>query len=107
MLRDAIMKSGKQRRADLQVREEVTVMNFQELEQRLIALERDVAQLRSALANGEHAPSWERAVGMFTGDERLKGLFEPALELREKDRARARNRAQRAKRRVKSGKTAQ
>jgi hypothetical protein len=60
------------------------------LEERVAALEREVARLKAALAESTRPRTWQDTVGMFTGDEAMKGLFDPGLELREKDREKAR-----------------
>ncbi|HEV3262397.1 MAG TPA: hypothetical protein VG013_36435 [Gemmataceae bacterium] len=69
------------------------------LEQRVAALEGQVADLRAALANGAGLKDWRRTMGMFAGDEVMKQIFDEALKFREADRARARR--QRKPRRAK------
>lgn len=59
------------------------------LEQRVAALERQVARIKVQHANGPQDKSWLRTMGMFAGDEGLKEVFEEAMKLREKDRQRA------------------
>jgi hypothetical protein len=71
------------------------------LEKRVEALEKQVAELRMAMANGARPKDWRRTIGMFTGDEGMQQLFEEALKSREADRARARRR-QATSRRAKS-----
>ena len=68
------------------------------LEDRVAALEKEVTQLKAALANGARAKDWRRTIGMFTGDEVMKRIDEEAQKYREKDRekARRRDRASRA-----------
>lgn len=62
------------------------------LEERVAALEQQVAELKAALANGHRPKDWRRTIGMFTGDEVMKSIFDEALKLREQDRERARRR---------------
>jgi hypothetical protein len=46
-------------------------MTVKELEQRVIALEEEVKQLKRerTTLRGEHAPDWRRAVEKYRGDE--------------------------------------
>jgi hypothetical protein len=60
------------------------------LEERVAALERDVARLKASDANGSPRKDWRRTVGMFTDDPEVQRLFEEAMKLRAADRARAR-----------------
>jgi hypothetical protein len=60
------------------------------LEERVAALEREVAELRAWSANGSFPKDWRRTVGMFTDDPGMQRLFAEAMRLREADRARAR-----------------
>ena len=62
------------------------------LNERLTALEREVAELKALLTTGDRPKDWRRTVGMFTDDEGMQELFAEAMKLREKDRARARRR---------------
>lgn len=62
------------------------------LEQRVTELEQQVAELREVQTNGLPAKDWRRTIGMFTGDEGMKEIFDEAMKLRERDRARARRR---------------
>lgn len=61
------------------------------LEQRITALEQQVAELRAA-ANGSSTKDWRRTIGMFTGDKVMKQIFDEALKFREADREKARRR---------------
>jgi len=62
------------------------------LEQRVTALEQQVAELKAqGMNNGENKP-WLRVLGIFAGDEGMKEIFDEALKLCEKDRQRARRR---------------
>ena len=62
------------------------------LEQRVAALERQVAQLQGQDGNGKPEKPWLTTMGAFSGDEGMKEIFEEALKFREKDRERARRR---------------
>jgi hypothetical protein len=71
------------------------------LEERVAALEREVARLKASGTSGSARKDWRRTVGMFTDDPEAQRLFEEAMKLREADRARAR-RTPRPKRRAKT-----
>ncbi len=62
------------------------------LEQRVSALEREVADLKAQQTNGHEQKPWLRALGMFAGDAGMKVIFDEALKFRERDRQRARRR---------------
>jgi hypothetical protein len=64
----------------------------QTLEQRVAALEQQVAQMKAQGINGRDQKPWLRVQGVFAGDEGMKEIFEEALKLREKDRQRSRRR---------------
>lgn len=66
------------------------------LEKRIAELERKVAQLEVAQANGSPAKDWKSTFGMFSGDEGMKEIDDLALAYREADRERARRRFARA-----------
>jgi hypothetical protein len=70
------------------------------LEQRVAALERELAELKSQRRKGR-AKDWRRTVGIFTDNPGMKELFAEAMKLREADRRTARRR-QRKKRRAAS-----
>jgi hypothetical protein len=63
-------------------------MTVKELEQRVMALERQVKQLkRERLAqNGTGIPDWKRAVQKSRGDEDILAVLNEAMKLREKER---------------------
>ncbi len=61
-------------------------------QERVTALEKEVAELKRSGANGKQPMDWRSVVGMFGDDEGMKRIFENALAYREKDRARARRR---------------
>lgn len=60
-------------------------MKKQNLEERVAALEKKVAELGSAL-NGVYQKNWRRTFGIFTGDEGMKRVDEEARKIRERDR---------------------
>ncbi len=62
------------------------------LEERVAALERQVAHLQAAVANGAYVRDWRRTIGMFTDDPGMQEVFKEAIKIREADRARARRR---------------
>jgi hypothetical protein len=59
------------------------------LEQRVAALEQQVAELTTHQANGATKKPWMETIGMFTNDEGMKEIFDEAMRLREKDRRNA------------------
>jgi hypothetical protein len=71
------------------------------LEQRVAALERQMASLLAKQANGAEKKDWRRTVGMFTDNPGMQELFAEAQKIREADRKKARGR-QTKKRRVQS-----
>jgi hypothetical protein len=62
------------------------------LEERVTALEREVAGLKAALANGVRPKDWRRTIGMFSDDPGMQAIFKEAMKFREADRAKARRR---------------
>jgi hypothetical protein len=60
------------------------------LEQRVAALEHELAVLKEAVANGTLLKDWRRTIGMFSGDAVMKQIDEEARKIREADRRRAR-----------------
>jgi hypothetical protein len=62
------------------------------LAQRVSTLEREVAELKEAVANGTPAKDWRRTIGMFTDDPGMQEVFREAMKIREADRERARRR---------------
>jgi hypothetical protein len=63
------------------------------LEQRVAALEEELAGLKSRRRNGR-TKDWRRTVGIFTDNPGMKQLFAEANKLREADRNKARRRQQ-------------
>jgi len=76
-------------------------MSKSSLEQRVAALEREVAELKAAAANGSAKKDWRNTIGMFSGDEVMKRICDYALQYREKDREKARKRQERTQRKNK------
>lgn len=60
-------------------------MAQQTLEDRVAALERQVADLTQKTAN-EARKDWRRTIGMFTGDEAMKQIDAAGKRIRETDR---------------------
>jgi hypothetical protein len=60
------------------------------LEQRVAALERELAELKARPDNGP-VKDWRRTIGVFTDNTGMKELFAAALKLREADRWKARH----------------
>jgi hypothetical protein len=67
-------------------------MTQRNLEERVAALEMQVAELKASLANGARPGDWRGTIGMFTGDEVMKRIDEEARKYREADRRKARHR---------------
>jgi hypothetical protein len=63
-------------------------MNKSTLEERVAALERQVAELREVVTNGNQTKDWRRTIGMFAGDEVMKEIFDEPLKYRQEDRER-------------------
>ena len=68
------------------------------LEERIAVLEQQVADLKTAVANGQGLEDWRRTIGMFAGDEVMKRILDEALRFRERDRERARHRPAKGRR---------
>jgi len=73
-------------------------MSQSTLEQRVAALEREVAELRTVLANGGQIKDWRSTVGMFSGDEGMKRIDEAGRRWREAERRKARRKSVRTRR---------
>jgi hypothetical protein len=67
-------------------------------EQRITALEQQVAQLRAQRSNGRRKKDWRRTVGIFTDNPAMQELFAEAMKLREADRKKARRKRQKPQR---------
>lgn len=64
----------------------MSTITLENLEQRLAALEKEVAQLRLAQQPRPRFKDWRQAVGMFPGDDCMKQIDEAGREIREADR---------------------
>jgi hypothetical protein len=56
------------------------------LEERVAALEGQIATLLKRAVADDSRPAWLRAAGRFTGDEVMQAIDEAALKYREEDR---------------------
>jgi hypothetical protein len=65
-------------------------MTIKALEQRLAAVEAELAELKRKVAEPKPQRDWRKTIGMFTDNEGMKEMFQDALKLREADRAKAR-----------------
>lgn len=61
------------------------------LEERVAALERQVAMLLAQQSTGKPAKDWRSTLGMFSNDKGMKEITDAALASREADREAARN----------------
>jgi hypothetical protein len=59
------------------------------LEERVAALERQVAALLANHAGTGGAKDWRRTRGVFTGDDLMKQVFEEGRKIRDAERKRA------------------
>jgi hypothetical protein len=73
-------------------------MSQQTLEKRVEALEREVAELRTALEKVSQPYDWRSTVGMFSGNEAMKAIDAAGQAIREKERQRAQSRKTKARR---------
>ena len=60
------------------------------LEERVTALEQQVAQLQSELQKLTRPKDWRSTLGMFAGDETMKRIDAAGQAIREKERRQAR-----------------
>jgi hypothetical protein len=70
------------------------------LEERVVALEQQVAELRAELAKVAQPKDWRSTIGMFSGNEAMKAIDAAGQAIRERERQRARGQGA-TKRRVK------
>jgi hypothetical protein len=77
-------------------------MGKNDLEERVKALEQQVAELQAALANGTPLKDWRSTVGMFSGDETMKRIDEAGRQWREAERRKARRKPAKKKQPAKS-----
>ena len=77
-------------------------MTQAKMEERLNALEKQLAELQAQVQKLVRPKDWRNVVGMFEGDEGMKRIFEAGRKLREADRRKTRNagRAKQAKSRT-------
>lgn len=62
------------------------------LEQRVTALESQLAELKQASLGSTRKKDWRRTIGMFAGDETMQRIFDEAQRIREQDRRKVRPR---------------
>lgn len=65
-------------------------MTIKALEQRLTAVEAELAELKRKVAEPKPERDWRKTIGAFSGDDGMMEIFEEARKLREADRAKAR-----------------
>jgi hypothetical protein len=73
-------------------------MSQANVEERITALERTVAELLRSRGPDKRVKDWTRTVGMFSGNELMKEIDEAGQRIRERDRRRARRRGTRSRR---------
>jgi hypothetical protein len=73
-------------------------MTLRQLEERLCAVERELAALKDALSNGNKPKDWRWMLDFAKEHPGLHEVFEEAMKLREKDRAAAYKRFDRSRR---------
>lgn len=64
------------------------------LQERVTAMEQQLADLRSQVEKLARPKNWQSALGMFAGDEAMKRIDAAGQEIREKERQRARRKTQ-------------
>jgi len=64
----------------------MSTITLENLELRLAALEKEMAQLRQASQPRPCFKDWRQAVGMFPGNDIMKQIDEAGREIREADR---------------------
>jgi hypothetical protein len=72
------------------------------LEERLTALEKQLAELQAQVQKLARPKDWRNVVGMFAGDEVMKRILEQGRKIREEDRRRTKPKPSRGKRRTRS-----
>ena len=65
---------------------------MKQLEERVAALERQMAELKRTVEEQAQPRDWRSTIGMFAGDEVMKRIDEFARQYREADREKARRR---------------
>jgi hypothetical protein len=76
-------------------------MSETNVEKRLSALERTVAELLQSHRNPAKGKDWKRTIGMFSGNELMKEIDAAGRKIRDDDRARARPRRTQVRRKRK------
>ena len=72
------------------------------LEERLNALEKQLAELQAQVQRLVRPKDWRNVVGMFAGDEVMKRINEAGRKIREEDRRRTMPKPSKSKRRARS-----
>lgn len=72
------------------------------LEERMNALEKQVAELQAQVQKLAHPKDWRNIVGMFTNDEVMKRIDEAGRKIREEDRRKTMPKPSKSKRRTRS-----
>ena len=67
-------------------------MTLAELERRVTSLEQQLTELNKRGGFEPPKKDWRKSIGIFGNDETMKAVFDEALKLRERDRAKARRR---------------
>jgi hypothetical protein len=78
------------------------VMTQASLEERLNALEKQVAELQAQVQKLVRPKDWRNVVGMFSGDEVMKRIDEAGRKIREEDRRKTMPKPSKSKRRTRS-----
>ncbi len=68
------------------------------LEQRVTALEKQMAVIHSQQGTGPGKDDWRDTIGMFSDDPDMLEIFADAMKLRETDRKRARKKTKKTQR---------
>jgi uncharacterized protein HemX len=72
------------------------------LEERMNALEKQVAELQAQVQKLARPKDWRRVVGMFSDDEMMKRIDEAGRKIREEDRRKTMPKPSKSKRRTRS-----
>jgi hypothetical protein len=67
------------------------------LQQRVAKIEKTVEKLLAS-ENATRAKDWQRSLGMFTGDELMRQIFEKGRKVRQADRRRTHRRSKKSRR---------
>ena len=73
-------------------------MSQANVEERITALERTVAELLRGRGPGKRIKDWTRTVGMFSGNGLMKEIDEAGQRIRQLDRQRVRRRSTKSRR---------